>query len=77
VHRLHLFEDTSLKNTASLIKCEVKSVIRKKVKASLIIERHTGIYTMDNATAEFIVASRLTEFVPWLFKAMNEILIPT
>ncbi|SJN41717.1 hypothetical protein FM120_13255 [Sphingobacterium faecium PCAi_F2.5] len=28
---------------------------------------------MDNATAEFIATSRLTEFVPLLFKAMNEI----
>jgi len=49
------------------------SVIKNKVKASLIIERYTGIYTMDNATAEFIATSRLTEFVPLLFKAMNEI----
>jgi len=48
------------------------SVIKNKVKASLIIERNTGIYTMDNATAEFIATSRLTEFVPLLFKAMNE-----
>ena len=48
------------------------SVIKNKVKASLIIERYTGIYTMDNATAEFIATSRLTEFVPLLFKAMNE-----
>ncbi|CDS91364.1 hypothetical protein [Sphingobacterium faecium] len=39
----------------------------------MIIERYTGIYTMDNATAEFIATSRLTEFVPLLFKAMNEI----
>ncbi|MGA6121753.1 hypothetical protein [Sphingobacterium anhuiense] len=48
------------------------SVIKNKVKASLIIERYTGIYSMDNATAEFIATSRLTEFVPLLFKAMNE-----
>ncbi|TCR14330.1 hypothetical protein EDF67_101434 [Sphingobacterium sp. JUb78] len=39
---------------------------------SLMIERPTGIFTMDNATAEFIATSRLTEFVPLLFKAMNE-----
>ncbi|MCW2259215.1 MULTISPECIES: heavy metal-binding domain-containing protein [Sphingobacterium] len=48
------------------------SVIKNKVKASLIIDRHTGTYTMDNATAELIATSRLTEFVPLLFKAMNE-----
>ena len=48
------------------------SVIKNKVKAGLIIERYTGIYTMDNATAEFIATSRLTEFVPLLFKEMNE-----
>ncbi|MBB2951249.1 MULTISPECIES: hypothetical protein [Sphingobacterium] len=48
------------------------TVIKNNVKASLIIERHTGIYTMDNATAEFIAKSRLTEFVVLLFKAMNE-----
>jgi len=47
------------------------SVIKNKVKASLIIERYTGIYIMDNVTAEFIATSRLTEFVPLLFKAMN------
>ena len=28
---------------------------------------------MNNTTAEFITTSRLTEFVPLLFKAMNEI----
>ncbi|MCW2259653.1 MULTISPECIES: hypothetical protein [Sphingobacterium] len=38
----------------------------------MIIERNTGIYTMDNTTAEVIATSRLTEFVPLLFKAMNE-----
>ena len=48
------------------------SVIKNKVKASLIIERYNGIYTMTNATAEFIATSRLTEFVPLLFKSMNE-----
>jgi len=48
------------------------SVIKNKVKASLIIERYSGIYTMNNATAEFIATSRLTEFVPLLFKVMNE-----
>lgn len=48
------------------------SVIKNKVKASLIIERYTGINAMTNATAEFIATSRLTEFVPLLFKAMNE-----
>jgi hypothetical protein len=48
------------------------SVIKNKVKASLIIERYTGIYTMDNATAEFIATSRLTEFLPLLFKGKNE-----
>jgi hypothetical protein len=47
-------------------------VIKNKVKASLIIERYTGIYAMTNATAEFIATSRLTEFVPLLFKAMND-----
>jgi predicted DNA binding protein len=39
----------------------------------LIIERYTGIYAMNHATAEFIATSRLAEFVPLLFKAMNEI----
>nr|WP_315402714.1 hypothetical protein [uncultured Sphingobacterium sp.] len=48
------------------------SVIKNKVKSSLIIERYTSIYTMDNATAEFIATYRLIEFVPLLFKAMNE-----
>ncbi|MEJ5144830.1 hypothetical protein [Sphingobacterium sp. MYb388] len=38
----------------------------------MIIERNTGIYTMENTTAEVIATSRLTEFVPLLFKAMNE-----
>ena len=47
------------------------SVIKNKVKASFM-ESYTGSYTMDNATAEFIATSRLTEFVPLLFKAMNE-----
>ncbi|MEJ5092042.1 hypothetical protein [Sphingobacterium faecium] len=47
-------------------------MIKNKVKACLIIERYTGIYAMTNATAEFIATSRLTEFVPLLFKAMNE-----
>ena len=40
---------------------------------SLMIERPTGIFTMDNATAEFIATSRLTEYVRLLFKAMNVI----
>lgn len=48
------------------------SVIKNKLKASLIIERYTDIYTMDNATAEFIATSRLTEFVSLIFKAMND-----
>ena len=39
---------------------------------SLMIERPTGIFTMDNATAEFIATSRLTEFLPLLFKGKNE-----
>ena len=39
------------------------SVIKNKVKASLIIERYSGIYTMDNATAEFIATSRLEKLL--------------
>ncbi|KKX48871.1 MULTISPECIES: hypothetical protein [Sphingobacterium] len=38
----------------------------------MIIERHTGIYAIDNATAEFIAIYRLAEFVPLLFKEINE-----
>ncbi|MEJ5148815.1 MULTISPECIES: hypothetical protein [Sphingobacterium] len=48
------------------------SVIKNKVKASLIRECNTGIYNMENATAEFIATSRLTEFLPLLFKGKNE-----
>ena len=47
-------------------------LIQQKVRADIILENYKSVESINKDTAEFIATSGLREFVPLVFKAMNE-----
>jgi len=47
-------------------------LIQQKVRADIILENYKSVESINKETAEFIATSGLREFVPLVFKAMNE-----
>ncbi|MNX02726.1 hypothetical protein D3C86_322890 [compost metagenome] len=47
-------------------------LIQQKVRADIILENYKSLESINKDTVEFIATSGLSEFVPLVFKAMNE-----